>query len=427
MRRTVLAFYTVFAVTGSSFGAYAQVGEIAGGLATEQVISSISQKLNGLIDNARQSGDFLAMRGAQEALYVLDAFGETSKEILDKSFENIGKERQAVLNALNKTAASIEAGRIDTLERLQASGDQLDRLARDVTFKEFPVLYRYRGTVVTPGENADVRVVIDGHRLTRGEPYLLLRDKKYPAKIDGESLRFDLPRTLFKEEADKSTFEDATLVVENREGGFFGWFQDVSEKKYDLSFVTLPATVATVTAKYKEVIDLPQERAFQEEVNHNSSSRNWNCRPFIYSPASANRRFDLSRSSVREYTGNSRGQIRNIQVRDVGISFELCARRGVFDKDNGYRHAIVNYVEVWNDETSQDRETTQALLWTASSTIALPARTSDLIIEVKDFNGISRVVTEAGGQVGKYATVRFDAQANLIIVDPVQPAFVGAL
>lgn len=404
-----------------------QILEVAKGAATSVVIDQLFGSLNGLVDNARQSGDFLAMRAAQEALYVLDAFKATNSELLDQAFDAIGKERQAFLNDVNRIVGQIEAGRVDTLERLQQTGDQFDRLTRDVTFKEFPVLFRYRGSVVTPGETTDIRLVVEGHRLTRGEPYLTFRGKQYPAKIDGEALRFDLPRALFVAAADKPNFEEASLTVENREGGFLGWFQTVSQKEYNLSLVTLPKTVATVTLSYNEISAVPQERAFQEEVSHNSSSRNWNCRPFVYSPAAGDRRFDVTRSSVQPHSGNSRGQLRNPQVRDVGISFELCARRGTFDGDNGFRHAIVRYVEVWTTSQSQPQTVSEQLSWTASTTVRMPADFNGLTIDVRDFNGVSRTVTEAGGITGRFASVRYDAESRVVIVDPLAPAFVGAL
>lgn len=405
----------------------AQVTEAISGLATGELIRQIGDSLNGLIDNARESGDFLGMRASQEALYVLDAFKQTNTELLDTTFDKIGKERQAILNSLRETVAQIETGRVDTLDRLQATGDQLDRLARDVAFKEFPILYRYRGTVITPRQQSEVRLTVDGHRLTRGEPHLIFRGKKYAARIEGESLRFELPRSLFSEDLSQPKFENASLVVENREGGFFGYFQTITPKSYDLSFVTLPREVGAVSVSFQEIVDVPHERPFQEEVAFNSSSRSWKCQPFAYSPGAADRRFDPDRSSVTKGSGDSRGEIRHVRVRDVGISFEICAKRSLWDKSNGFRHAIVRYVEVWKTQASQERSASAKLLWTESMTISVPARRSGLAIAVTDFTGVSRTVTEAGGAAGKYAKVRVDAQSDLIVVDPILPAFVSAL
>lgn len=425
VRRTALLGMVGCLLSGSP--AQTQVAGIVGTLGTGMIVDKIGDKLNSLIDKARTSADFLAMRAAQEALYVLDAFKATNQELLDDAFDRIGEERQAILNAINTTVTEIEAGRVDTLERLQATTDQIDRLARTVTFRSYPVIFRYRGSIVTPGETGDIRIAVDGSNLNKGVSHLKFQDKKYDAKVEGEMLRFDIPRAAFAPDDKSMKSEDAELVLEYRHGGIFGYGQTVEEVKYHLNVITLPKQLAVVEAAYNEFVMIPRERSVAVEVAHNSSSGSWDCLPFAYSPSAADRRFHPDHSRVTPGSGNSRGQLRSVSVRDVGISFQICARRGTFDKDNGFRHAHVAYLEVWKERDSQPRTFTGELTWTGSIPIKLPDDIGSLTVRVRDFTGNHRDVTTVGGAAGQFATVRYDAQSDVAIVDPVVPRHLGDL
>ncbi len=255
VRRTALLGMVGCLLSGSP--AQTQVAGIVGTLGTGMIVDKIGDKLNSLIDKARTSADFLAMRAAQEALYVLDAFKATNQELLDDAFDRIGEERQAILNAINTTVTEIEAGRVDTLERLQATTDQIDRLARTVTFRSYPVIFRYRGSIVTPGETGDIRIAVDGSNLNKGVSHLKFQDKKYDAKVEGEMLRFDIPRAAFAPDDKSMKSEDAELVLEYRHGGIFGYGQTVEEVKYHLNVITLPKQLAVVEAAYNEFVMIP--------------------------------------------------------------------------------------------------------------------------------------------------------------------------
>jgi hypothetical protein len=407
--------------------AKAQVKEIVGAVGTGLMIEQLADKLNGLIEQAEQAGDFLAKRAAQEASYVLEAFERANTSLLEKAFEEIGQERQAILNQINHTADDIENGRIDTLDRLEGTTDQIDRLVRETTFKQTPVIFRYRGSIVAPGETQDVRSIISGYRITQGAPHIIFRGQRYEARKDGENLRFELPRSLFVPEYGHIRSEDATLVLEGREGGVLGMGAKPVNVEYDINIVTLPQHVATIKITYEAEVSQMQERVVPISENHNSSSRDWNCRSFAYSPATADRSFDVERSYVRRGAGNRRGQLRNVSIRDVGISFQICAKRRRHDRDNGFRHAVGRYVEVWTTETKEPRTKLGVLKWTENTPIPVEDPIERLLVKVTDFARVVHTVTASGGRAGRYAAVRYDADSKVVIVDPVIPNHMGAL
>lgn len=408
--------------------ASAQVGSVAGSVATGAVVDQIADRLNEALDKATASGDFLAMRASQEALYVIDAFKKANQELLDDAFDRIGDERRAVLNGLRKTVQDIEEGRIDTLQQLQATGDQMDRLVRDSTFKRQPVVYRYRGSIVTPGETQDIRLTVSGYRLTTDRPYLLFRGQRYPAIEEGETLRFELPRNLFTADPARIKSETATLVLFARYGGFLGMWQKTREERTNINLVTLPGQLGQVDVRYTEVATVQREQAFSRDDSHRKSGYGgWSCRDFAYNPTVSNRRIDPARTSVREGSGNSNGKLESISVRDVGVSYRICARRPYPAPGPGYRHAHLRGVEVWTETENRPQSATRPLTWTTDAVFPIPDDNSGLLITVTDFTGVQRTVPAAGGDAGRYATVDYDPDSDVVLVRPRVPADLNAL
>lgn len=250
------------------YSANAQVSEITGSVSTGVVIHAIRNQLNDLIDNTRRSADFLAMRAAQEALLVIDAFEHANQRILDSSFDHIGRERQAILNAVRQTALDIENGRIDTLAKLQETGDQLDRLVRDTTFQRTPRLFRYRGTVINPDENSDIRVSVYGYRINQQTPVLLIHGQRFEASVEGENLRFILPRSLFQPDTRDLQSEFGTLILYRQSDGFLTIGAKWEEVRYDLNFITLPRQVGNVAVSYSFETEHTRSETRTFEVSH---------------------------------------------------------------------------------------------------------------------------------------------------------------
>lgn len=406
----------------------AQVAEITGSLTTGLVINEISDKLNGLIDNARRSGDFLAMRAAQEALLVIDAFEQANQRTLNLAFDRIGRERQAILNSLRQTALDIENGRIDTLAKLQESGDQLDRLVRDATFQKTPRLFRYRGTIINPDESSEVRVFVNGYRINQKIPALLINGQRFEAKVEGEDLRFILPRDLFQSDPGALLSEFGTLVLHRQSGGFLGIGAKWDEVRYDLNFIILPSQVGNIEVSYSFEKEQPRSETRElEEFRRKYGYGGWECHPIAFNPSVSKRRFDPARSSVLEGSGDSNGQLRNVQVRDVGVSFELCVRRPYTASGPGFRHAHVTLTEVWNELERLEQRSDAELGWLSNVAIPVEANAKELLITLKDFTGASRTTSASGGMLGRYANVVYDRDSNVVIVNPVLPVSINAL
>lgn len=407
----------------------AQGMEALSGLATGQAIQQIGDQLRQTLDKATSSGDFLAVRATQQAMFILDAFKETNESLLNTAFDRIGQERQAVLNSLRNTVREINEGRVDTLLKLENTTDQLDRLVRETTFKSYPVVYRYRGSLVTPGETQNIVLTVDGYKLARvAAPVLTFRGKDYSPQIAGDRLRFELPRSLFTAEDKQAKSDRASLALTYKDGGFLGFGSKDRVVRYDLNVVTLPRQIGSVEVSYKEVVDTRQTEVWDREDHRRRSGRGgWDCEGYAYTPKAANRRFDTNATSVQEGSGNGNGRLEAVRVTETGISFRICVRRRLWDSGPGFRHAQVHATEVWTVEEREARNQTTNLAWTSNVTVQTPQKLESLLVTVKDFTGTSRTLPAAGGNAGRYARVDYDRDSNVVIVTPVIPADLSAL
>jgi hypothetical protein len=153
-------------------------------------------------------------------------------------------------------------------------------------------------------------------------------------------------------------------------------------------------------------------------VNYDSSSRGWDCRPFSFVPSDTTHRVDTGRTSVVPTTGNSRGELRDVKITAQAVTFSICAKRRITDKDNGFRHADVTFTEVWNDIQNQVVELPpQDLQLNSDLLIDIPRDAQHIRVTVKTFDGRTYVLTH-DGKAGSYVSVTVDPSQGAIIVRP---------
>jgi hypothetical protein len=209
----------------------------------------------------------------------------------------------------------------------------------------------------------------------------------------------------------------SAIVPIRRANSLLGFVEEEVDSKCPRP-VVIDEVVASVSISFTLPVSERKEREFTEEVNYNSSSRSWDCRPFSYQPATADRRFDVNRSSVTDTgQGNSRGQLRDVSVRDVGITFNICARRRITDSGNGYRHALVRYVEYWYENRDEPRQAEAVDVHTVESTvIPIPEGAKNILVTVKLVDG--RTYALAGsGTAGDAVAVQVQPEQGVVIVE----------
>ncbi|MEO1476208.1 MAG: hypothetical protein AAFS13_07480, partial [Pseudomonadota bacterium] len=340
---------------------------------------------------------------------------------LDQTLASVRGERREFMDAIEDTVDAIGAGRADTLTRAEGLVDQLYQLGQDVTFRGYPVVFRYRGTVISPIADTEMlRIRIQGANLRHGDPYLEFNDNQYRAVRTGsQSLLIEIPRDDLPEPSQLITSSIGSLVLFRKTGGFLGLFRTTREVRYDINFLTLPRTLGTVDVQYDSTSQVRRENIIPEfEFAHNGTS---GCRSFARRPATPERRFDVERSSIHRHSGNSRGDGRDISITSEGVSMRICVSRRTLDRDNGFAHYRVNLVEYWYEDEIKNHSASSELSWASDTAIALGDRVSEVIATVTTFNGSQQIMTPSSTPLETFYSVDFDDQ-NVLIVRPRVPA-----
>ncbi len=389
------------------------------------IIEQSRATLTSIIEEAEQSGDFLLSRTGQESLLLLDAFEDKNSALLDTAFDKVKGERRQFLVGAQHTVDMLDKGRIDTLARSESMVDQLYQLGQDITFRNYPVVFRYRGTVVSPIVDTDyIRVRIKGANLHVGQPYLSIADDHYPAKrISTQELLIEIPREKLPKPQHLITSFDGELILFRKTGGFLGLFKKMSEVHYQLNFLTLPEEIGKAAVTYRLLETETMQNTLSGEWSHHGRN---GCESNAMTPSAPDRRFDLKKSRIWRHSGNSRGHGDNIVIRTTGASMKICVSRRLEDRDDGFAHYKYELVETWDVPKSSVMESTDTISWDKDLSLPLGSEVEEVIVTVYTFWGGELAFTPSSSPANKYFTVTFDDQ-NILIIRPRIPNFISEL
>lgn len=390
------------------------------GLAIDQAEKS----LNSVVDNSREAGDFLIAHTARELLFLLDSFEASNEKLLNKTFNSVSKERRQFISGIERAVNELNQGVVTTLDRSERVVDQAYQLVKDVTFDSYPTLFRYRGSVIVPAATSDVRLRMRGANFTHGEPYFELGGKSYPAaRPTTQDLVVTIPRDVITHDEKEIRYRSGKLNVSYEAGGFLGFFTDKKTVTYDISLIVLPEILGSASIQYEKLGTKHKEKIYSGEWSHRGSS---GCRTFNQPPAAKGRRFDPDRSSIRRYSGNSRGEGRSITIKDTGMSMAICVRRGMFDKDDGFAHYRYRFVERWTEPTRTPTTEELKIGWLGDSSVSIGNNVDKVLFTFTDFSGRVTKHTPSSNPRATYGQVSFDDQ-GIILFRPTIPSDLTAL
>jgi hypothetical protein len=387
-------------------------------------ITQIEKSLNSIVDNSRESGDFLIARTAQELLFLLDSFEASTEKVLDKTFNSISEERRQFIGGIQSAIDDLNKGVVTTLDRSERIVDQAYELVKDVTFDTYPTLFRYRGSIVVPDDPSDIRIKVRGANLTYGEPYFKIRDEKYPVtRSTTQDLVITIPRNKLSHDESKIIYDSGKLNISYKSGGFLGFFTDEKSVTYDIEMLILPKKLGSASMQYDALGSEQKEKIYAGEWSHRGGS---GCRSFSQSPSAKGRRFDPDRSTITRHSGNSRGEGRGIAIKDTGMTMAICVDRGRFDRDDGFAHYRYKFVEYWTENTNTPMTKDLSAGWRVDSTATIGTNVDKVLFTFTDFTGKSSKHTPSSNPKARYGEVSFDDQ-GIVLFRPSIPSELTAL
>lgn len=379
---------------------------------TSMAVGEVEKALSNVVDEARSAGDFLLVRTAQEMLFMLDAFKQTNSDLMNTAFDGIGKERRQFIQGVQDATGDIRAGLDDSIERAESIVEQVNQMVQKVTFDDYPLLFRYRGSIVPPYQASDVRLRLKGTNFTEKTAKLIVGNKSYLAvALTSQELQFTIPREDLTHGENDISYLPARFEVDYETGGFFGFFTNAKTVQYDIELVLLPENLGAIEISYDRIGSQRRENVLASQWFHNGRS---GCKGFAITVSNEGRRFDTSKSTVTRNSGNSRGVGKNIQIRDVGLSMDICVSRGTFDKDNGYAHYDFRAVEYWFEHTRTPIVQTLTLKWRDEIAENIGSNIENVLLKFTDFTGRTTIHTPSSNSLSKYGNISFDDQGIVI-------------
>lgn len=387
-------------------------------ITTSMAVGEAEKALVNVVDEARSAGDFLLVRTSQEMLFILDAFKQTNVDIMNTAFDEIGKERRQFIQGIQDATGDIREGLDDSIKRSESIVEQVNQMVQKVTFDDYPLLFRYRGAIVPPYQSDDVRVRLKGTNFTERTAKLIVGNKVYLATApNSQELQFTIPREDLKHGENDISYLPTRLEVNYETGGFLGFFTNTKIAQYDIELVLLPENLGAIEISYDSIGSQRRENVLASQWFHNGRS---GCGGFAIAPSNEGRRFDTSKSTISRHSGNSRGTGKNIKIRDVGLSMDICVSRGTFDKDNGYAHYDYRAVEYWFEQTRTPIVQPLKLKWRNEIAENIGTNLENVLLKFTDFTGKTTIHTPSSNPSSRYGNISFDDQ-GIVIFRPQVP------
>ncbi len=242
----------------------AQVGAISGAAVTSVVLDQIFSGINGVIDKARNDGDYIMARAGVQAKDALLVWKQVNSDLLGKAFSELDQASQGLFDKANALVDSANADAAARLEQGRQVVEAADQVVNSLPTKGYTYVLRYSPQIVPPSPSKSVTVTLRGVNFDESEPELLVdgNSGKLISQTQQE-LRFELPATSFKTNPDHISLTEGTVKLKSKSSSWFRWLigrKDVKERP--ISFVTLPTNLGKVRGSFRYKITERETKAF---------------------------------------------------------------------------------------------------------------------------------------------------------------------
>jgi hypothetical protein len=181
----------------------------AKGVLAGVLVGDLEGQANSVIDNARNSGDFLIWRMAEQAKAVLEAWKKANTDILNTAFEGLSEANREMFDGIDATLTRASKERELAVGDAQKITLEWAQIIKSLPFTNSEAeLLSYSPRVILPVGDAPITLRMNGPRLAGSKATLQGSDKstltvtpsleqELLARIDRKSLKFDNTRPTF--------------------------------------------------------------------------------------------------------------------------------------------------------------------------------------------------------------------------------------
>lgn len=236
-RRCVVATVLLVAMTTSQ----AQFAEVTAGVAANQVISS----LDGVINDAREAGDYLAVRAAMEAKGVIEAWKDANSELLDTAFDQLDQKQRNVFNNARQLAEQANNDIDARLKNAESIANQVNQLMVEIPGQKTSYVTQFYPRVIPSQATSSITLKVKGVNLDSADPVMSVNATPAARMIIGPmEVHYTVPIQQLQREPDKLNIVPLTLSYTKPKEGFWNRLMGKREPvQRQLPLVMLPTNV----------------------------------------------------------------------------------------------------------------------------------------------------------------------------------------
>lgn len=227
----------------------AGAGKLATSAMTGVLIDELFGRIQGLIDDATNKGDYLLVRAGIEARIALENFKLVNTELLDKAFSSLDQASRDNFARINSTVEGARAGTIAATSALQSIADTGQQIA--IPFDpqgHRSFLIRYLPTVISPAVASPIRVSVKGVNLDEADATIVGKATYSPKSVTKQELLFEIPTSEMSGSQDRVTLTTLQFKYKSVKPGW--WNRALGNKEAltrPISFASLPKVLARLT------------------------------------------------------------------------------------------------------------------------------------------------------------------------------------
>lgn len=396
---------------------------------TGGTLDEVFTGLNGVIERAEKTGDYVLAKAALKAKDAIDAWRMANRKLLNKAFadldpatrENFGRARTLVNEANEGTR-----NRLETAEQLTDNANRIVERLPGPGRRAY--ILRSTPRIVPPQNSSTLAVSMRGVNLDQAEPVLHLPDGLVEwALTEPQEAQFIIPVNAIPSDPSRLRVHTLDVTYTTPAEGFFARILGRREAvSRHLALVTLPSSVATFELSGTRTYDRRIEMQFTAEPVQFRGSRERVYK--VASPPSGSQngkvvwRWDLSKAFRLV-------QSRGVQGRCEGIDMNRSSENGItmfarLEREGRSRRrrnggpgwvdcTLIGTIYRIEQATVPIDKQTVTLTWTKDESVPLPARTDAAELIATTFDGRTRRF--AASATDKFFEVRREPNRFLIV------------
>lgn len=410
----------------SMSAAHAQFAGVTAGVAANQLIS----QLDGVINGARDAGDYLVARAGMEAKGAIEAWKDANKALLDQGFDKLDQSQQKIFSNARQLADQANAHVEDRLKHTEAITNQFNQVLVSVPGNSDTYVTQFYPRVIPSQAASDIILTVKGVNLDKGEPVMTIADMTAQRMVIGPmEVHYTVPLNQVKREPGKLAIVPLTLTYSRPMDGLWNRMMGKRESvERQIPVVALPVNIGSY--RYTAVAEVWTKEVEQfSSQSQKFEGKNTDKKQVAMPKPGWQWDWSQGLSAFSQHgDGGHAGSCNGIMANES--SNDGITHRAHLDKQQkmdglkivygpGKQNCYISgpVFRMVKTQTTVPA-TTGALLWTEDLRLPIPQGFKSLSLEVTTFDGRKLVIT--GAESDKFFNVIQDASE--LVIKPKQPA-----